>query len=259
MDATALRRLAGKRGSALGILEKDQAITVALGVFAELPAARSLAFKGGTALGKVYFAGYRFSEDLDFTALSDVASDVADATDRVIAAGNRAGIRFLGIERQPTGPRGRRLRVRYEDFNGHPNSIRVEISVREKVLRPAESRAIRDPYRVLSKPARIPTMALPEILAEKVRALYMRSQARDLFDLGFLLERGIRPDPELIRAKLAWWKPDLHLDPEVVADRIGRLEATWERDLEALVDRLPPFREVATRAKTFLARASGKS
>jgi predicted nucleotidyltransferase component of viral defense system len=37
--------------------------------------ARRLRFKGGTCLRKCYFAGYRFSEDLDFTATGFLAPD----------------------------------------------------------------------------------------------------------------------------------------------------------------------------------------
>jgi predicted nucleotidyltransferase component of viral defense system len=131
----------------------------------------------------------------------------------------------------------------------------VEISHREKVLLPAEPRTILDSYHVLSTRSRIPTMALPEIFAEKVRALCMRSQARDLFDLGFLVEKGVRPDAELIAAKLSWWRPGVRLDPETVADRIDLLEVTWERDLEPLVDRLPSFDKVASTVRASLARA----
>ncbi len=58
MDPTELRRLAGRTGTALGILEKDQALTLVLGVLAREPCARDLAFKGGTALSKMYFEGY---------------------------------------------------------------------------------------------------------------------------------------------------------------------------------------------------------
>ncbi len=65
MDPTELRRLAGRTGTALGILEKDQALTLVLGFLAREPCARDLAFKGGTALSKRYFEGYRFSGDLD--------------------------------------------------------------------------------------------------------------------------------------------------------------------------------------------------
>lgn len=37
----------------------------------------SLLFKGGTALKKCYFGDYRFSEDLDFTAVGSVPTGVA--------------------------------------------------------------------------------------------------------------------------------------------------------------------------------------
>ncbi len=44
---------------------------------------RRLAFKGGTALKKCYFADYRFSEDLDFTLTEETAFEV-DVTVREI-------------------------------------------------------------------------------------------------------------------------------------------------------------------------------
>lgn len=37
---------------------------------------RTLAFKGGTALRKCFFQGYRFSEDLDFTLLEPIGEDL---------------------------------------------------------------------------------------------------------------------------------------------------------------------------------------
>jgi predicted nucleotidyltransferase component of viral defense system len=256
VDPAGLRRLAGQRGIALGILEKDQAVTVALGAIASEACARYLVFKGGTALSKVYFRDYRFSQDLDFTALRDVSDEIMDAEPRILEAGQRAGVRLVRLARVPGGRGGRVLKLRYEDMNGHPNHILVQMSLREKVLLPAEARPIRDQYDVLSAAVRMPTMDLREIVAEKVRALYMRSQARDLFDLGFLLGKEVRPDAELIAAKLGWWKGGLRLDPETTGERIDLLEAVWERDLEPLVDRLPPFDEVASRVKASLARAS---
>jgi predicted nucleotidyltransferase component of viral defense system len=37
---------------------------------------QELVFKGGTVLKKIYFEGYRFSEDLDFTLLNEgIAND----------------------------------------------------------------------------------------------------------------------------------------------------------------------------------------
>jgi uncharacterized protein len=34
-----------------------------------------LAFKGGTAIKKIYFPDYRYSEDLDFTLLGEIKAD----------------------------------------------------------------------------------------------------------------------------------------------------------------------------------------
>jgi len=48
------------------VIEKDYVITWLLLGIADSPLAGVLAFKGGTALKKMYFTNYRFSEDLDF-------------------------------------------------------------------------------------------------------------------------------------------------------------------------------------------------
>jgi predicted nucleotidyltransferase component of viral defense system len=45
-----------------------------------------LIFKGGTCLMKCYFDGYRFSEDLDFTAITLINSDQLNAW--IVQVGN---------------------------------------------------------------------------------------------------------------------------------------------------------------------------
>lgn len=50
--------------------EKDYVLTWVLLAIADSPMRDYLAFKGGTAIKKVYFPDYRFSEDLDFTLLA---------------------------------------------------------------------------------------------------------------------------------------------------------------------------------------------
>ena len=64
-----LQRLANRERVALGILEKDYVLTEVLKALSQVPALKDLLiFKGGTALRKVYFPHWRYSEDLDFTA-----------------------------------------------------------------------------------------------------------------------------------------------------------------------------------------------
>lgn len=63
-----LQRLANREKVALGMLEKDYVLTEVLKALSQVPELSELfIFKGGTALRKVYFPGWRYSEDLDFT------------------------------------------------------------------------------------------------------------------------------------------------------------------------------------------------
>ena len=58
-----------------GIIEQDYVLSWILHGIATIDDLRNtLAFKGGTALKKIYFGSYRFSQDLDFTALEGAAA-----------------------------------------------------------------------------------------------------------------------------------------------------------------------------------------
>jgi len=57
------------------VLEKDYVLTWILLGIADSTLYSQLAFKGGTALKKIYFPDYRFSEDLDFTILNEISTD----------------------------------------------------------------------------------------------------------------------------------------------------------------------------------------
>ena len=53
-------------------IEKDYMLSWILqGVSQHAALSKTIVFKGGTVLKKVYFKDYRFSEDLDFTLLDD--------------------------------------------------------------------------------------------------------------------------------------------------------------------------------------------
>src|SRR6266571_7722716 len=63
------------------VVERDYALSYVLAGLAVQPAlAETLVFKGGTALKKLFFADYRFSEDLDFSTLNaPVGEELATA------------------------------------------------------------------------------------------------------------------------------------------------------------------------------------
>ena len=71
-----LQRLANREKVALGVLEKDYVLTEVLKSLSRVTLLSDLlVFKGGTALRKVYFADWRYSEDLDFTAKHDMKEE----------------------------------------------------------------------------------------------------------------------------------------------------------------------------------------
>ena len=70
-----LSRLANRLAKAGGrripesVLERDYCLSWFLGGLSQSPVRDRLIFKGGTALKKCYFPDYRFSEDLDYSAI----------------------------------------------------------------------------------------------------------------------------------------------------------------------------------------------
>jgi predicted nucleotidyltransferase component of viral defense system len=89
----------------------------------------------------------------------------------------------------------------------------------------------------------ISSMALGDIFAEKVRALLVRGMARDLYDLWFLLGKGVEPDLELINMKLGLYgRVYSHED---MVEGIAALEGSWEKDLGALLGVDIPYGTVA--------------
>ncbi len=80
-------------------------------------------------------------------------------------------------------------------------------------------------------------LALPEILAKKIRACYQRNKARDIYDLGMF---AIRPlDQTLIRrlVVLKLWQAQATFDPARLMQKFkGGREFDWD-DLRDLLRR----------------------
>src|SRR5574341_1413856 len=95
------------------VVERDYAQTYALLGIGTTPQLKdSLVFKGGTALKKVHFGSYRFSEDLDFSATSGpqgraLEEAVRSATAAAEAAARRLAPLTFAVER-------------YEERDPHP-------------------------------------------------------------------------------------------------------------------------------------------
>jgi hypothetical protein len=96
---------------------RDHALSYLLAGIAAVPElAQGVVFKGGTALRKCYFAGYRYSEDLDFSS-----RDLRDWTTSAMTALHGA-MRDL-LAGADARDRGRTVPVRFGSGDPHPTRL----------------------------------------------------------------------------------------------------------------------------------------
>jgi predicted nucleotidyltransferase component of viral defense system len=169
-----------------GQVEQDLIIARALvEMFSDDLLKKSLAFRGGTALHKLYLTPQiRYSEDID---LVQVNSEPINPILKQI----RERLSFLGTKRTVKQHiHNNTIIYRFEPEDPSVNSMRlkVEINTREhfNVLGLKEI-----PYKVenswFSGECNLTGYELEELLGTKLRALYQRRKGRDLFDLYWAL------------------------------------------------------------------------
>jgi len=182
----------------IGSIEIDVILTHLLQLFHERVLTEHLAFKGGTFLRKMVFGPRgRLSTDLDFTRRSDISLD--DLTLRILETLDQPyqGISFrfdrdkdwyLTDEGCAANP------VCAHEGNTTGVKIKIQVSMRESPILPVqEMPQIEQSYfRFLGfTPVSIPSLALEEVIAEKIRAASQRSKIRDLYDLAEISSRPI--------------------------------------------------------------------
>jgi predicted nucleotidyltransferase component of viral defense system len=162
----------------LDAAEKDYFLALVLKIIYESPLKEKLVFKGGTALHHTYLPQLRFSEDLDFTALSAMTLEELAG---VIAAHD-----FLQVKEHFVSEFTLKInRLKYAGPLANPNSLKIEIDYAQNVVLPACEREYRNVYGVQTI---VRVMDLREILAEKLRAASGRARYRDFYDMAMILD-----------------------------------------------------------------------
>lgn len=179
-------------------VEQDLVLSRALvAIFRAPTLARSLAFRGGTALYKLHLApAARYSEDIDF--VQTTAGPIGELLDAVRGALDS----WLGTPRRTIKEGGATLtyRMQSEGVPPLPMRLKIEINSREHFsVFGIERRDFTVDSRWFAGSASIPTYALDELLGTKLRALYQRRKGRDLFDL-WLAQGRASVDPERVVA-----------------------------------------------------------
>ncbi len=170
-------------------VEQDLIISRALvAIFADETLAGKLAFRGGTALHKLYFKpARRYSEDIDL--VQSKAGPIGAVLDSLQAVLNG----FLGTPKRKQTEEGATLTYRMESEGPPvvPIRLKVEINTREHVaFQGLQLMPFAVTGRWFSGSCNISTFTLEELLATKLRALYQRRKGRDLFDVWLGLTEG---------------------------------------------------------------------
>ncbi len=199
---------------------------------------REMVFKGGTALQKV-FGLNRFSMDLDFTLRENKVENILSEVAKDITNFGFASI-LSKIERKKIS-KDIILKIKGPLYDGSERTIttfRIEISLRKDLILEPIVKEVVPVYSDL-RAYSIIMMNLEEILAEKVRAIQWRAKARDLYDLWFLLRKGVKINIDLINLKLDYYK--MKYNEEKFFENIEFLKNRWDLELKPLVNILPSF------------------
>lgn len=201
-----------------------------------------LIFKGGTALQKTYGLN-RFSEDLDFTMKSDIKIDVVLKT-------VMTNMKIFGYESSKTkkheGDMGNKYFIKikgplFDETEQSHTYIRLEVSKREKVELPVKISTITPIYADLP-PYTVPVMTPSEIMAEKIRAILTRNNARDVYDLWFLIQKKIKVPVSLIDLKLKYY--DKIFNQKDFKKYVEKKEKIWKQEMQQLIPVLISFKDI---------------
>jgi predicted nucleotidyltransferase component of viral defense system len=180
---------------------------------------KRLAFKGGTAIRKLYLGGTgRFSLDLDFSAISDTVPD-ALVLDLIGLLHEQT---YYGLTFTISSPDyyatddscGAEVTYRHDWVTA--GRFGVQISFRAQPLLPVIPTPLRhERYfdRMGIGPPDIPVLSLLEVIGEKIRAAIQRTRVRDLYDLYQLAHQPFDRDVVRRIAVVKCWETRYVFDP----------------------------------------------
>jgi predicted nucleotidyltransferase component of viral defense system len=234
-------------------IEKDYMLSWILqGIAQHSTLSKTIVFKGGTVLKKVYFEDYRFSEDLDFTLLDDTITNeqIFECFAKVFEfIKEEANIPLEIIDNNEHQDGGINFYISYVGplgGLGFNKKVKVDISRSEKlVFKPVLNNLFigysdQEEHQLLC-------YSLEEVLVEKLRCVMQRMQARDFYDIWYLLEihnMNIDFYSTEFRQKCENKEIDSTEFHNKLEQRLPQYKGRWQKSMADQIQDLPDFETV---------------
>jgi uncharacterized protein len=246
-----------QKANAVGVrdqqIEKDYILSwILFGISKHEHLSKTIVFKGGTVLKKVYFEDYRFSEDLDFTLINnEISNEQIFEWFREIFEfiKDEANIPLEIIDNNEHEDGGINFYISYiGPLGGQGNNKRVKVDIsrsEQLVFEPAMNDVFigysdLEEHQLLCYP-------LEEVLVEKMRSVMQRMQARDFYDIWYLLEEhGMEADYYMSEFEAKCKSKELlHTDfPKKFDERLPQYKGRWLSSMSEQIKDLPDFDQV---------------
>lgn len=233
---TELKSVAGKYKVPLSKVERDYAQNWLLKNLNEI----NMALKGGTGLRKVYFKEYRFSDDLDFTLLEDITKrTLTSKIDKAIEkAKDESGINFTRITDLEKTDTGYKFKAGFKISQTMSIQLDITTPANEEVMLPVVHRKINhifsDDFYGTAR-----SYDIREILIEKIRSIFQRGFPRDLYDVGYLFENGVKVNKELLEKKFSY--KNIKIDISQLETQREKIKSAWIASLQDQITPVPNF------------------
>jgi len=234
-------------------IEKDYILSwILFGISRHEQLCKAIVFKGGTVLKKVYFEDYRFSEDLDFTLLNaEISNEQIFAWFKEVFEfmKEEANIPFDIIDNNEHEDGGINFFISYiGPLGGQGNNkrVKVDISRSEQLVFEPVMNDVFISYSDLEE-HKLLSYTLEEVLVEKMRSVMQRMQARDFYDIWYLLEE-YEMDADFYLAEFeakCKSKDLLYTDfPKKLEERLPQYKGRWKSSMSEQIKDLPDFDQV---------------
>ncbi len=240
-----LKRIAATKAVALSVIEKDYALLWILCALSTTSYKGDFIFKGGTALRKIYFPDWRYSEDLDFTAkplTREELKKMIQSVDQSLREQVGMGITLKSIHHNPEYAQ---LKVQFVGPLRHENTIKFDLSFKELVVLEPEIRPVLSVYSDREEHSLF-VYPLEEILAEKIRSILQRGKTRDYYDVWKILKEHSqlinKNETRRVLAEKCRFKNVICNEEFLFAkEKIAAAQQHWEKGLSHQINDLPPF------------------